>query len=654
MEEMVKELTKLRPQMLQQFAATHQNDTMALLAAKAASEEQKKIMAASQPKQMGTPPKVNEQVVASMAPPQAPQIQVQRMQAPQAEQQAQGLPEDSGIAQLPAPNMKRLAGGGIVAFGGGGDIDGYDKGGTIRNAGSNPFVIALAKEGVQDPRQVAFLKAIYAQESTSGKKSETSNRGAVGGMQILPDTFDSVADEGMDIKDPVDNARAGIRYALQGYQAAGGNPELAGAYYYGGPKGMEKAAKGIARSDPKNPQAPTTLGYGKDIARRMAALMPVGSAQAEEIPTASGVTTDKKPAESKDLDKRGLAALGGGYTLGTLGGMAAGAYEALTPSFAPGTTLRNALFRTTSTAGPASLIGATGGVLSAGAANALSNATPEQLDMLQNSGGGDDTSFAAAIMNPANRGPEVTAKQMPYSQQMANVAKTLVMHPDVMKGNAPVVAPEDQGLGSLTNKGTSGSPDISAGPDIVAETEEKQIAEAPAAPSKNPDEWTKDDWLALAAGMGESSDPYFTKMLGGGLKNLVANRTNRKKFEIDKTLNEAHVAELQGRAGLYPSKEEQLKAKTDALKNAPTGQDKLAFTALQTALRDLSSELAVLERTDPNAMSPATGARKAVLTAQIAEARNRLNQYTQGGQSGTISAAPAITVPSAVTVTKVG
>jgi hypothetical protein len=91
MEDMVKELTKLRPQMLQQFAAAHQHDTMALLAAKAASEAQKKMMAANRPQQMGMPPKVNEQVVASIAqPPQAPQPQMQSMQAPQAMPQDQG------------------------------------------------------------------------------------------------------------------------------------------------------------------------------------------------------------------------------------------------------------------------------------------------------------------------------------------------------------------------------------------------------------------------------------------------------------------------------------------------------------------------------------------------------------------------------------
>jgi hypothetical protein len=124
METMVEELTKLRPERLQAFAAAHQNDTMALLAAKAASEEQKKMIAARQPQQRGMPPKVNEQVVASIAqPPQAPQPQMQSMQAPQAMPQDQGLPEDSGIAQLAAPNMQGLAGGGIVAFSTGGIND---------------------------------------------------------------------------------------------------------------------------------------------------------------------------------------------------------------------------------------------------------------------------------------------------------------------------------------------------------------------------------------------------------------------------------------------------------------------------------------------------------------------------------------------------
>jgi hypothetical protein len=292
---------------LKQFAEMHKEDPYSFSLAIAESNRRKEIRSQASPAQ--PQPKVADQELHAMAQPSEPYR----------------LPEDVGIGALPVD--MRMASGGIVAFNDGG-MSYYDKGGTIRNAGSNPFTIALAKEGVQDPRQVAFLKAIYGQESTSGKRSETSNRGAVGGMQILPDTFDSVADEGMDIKDPVDNARAGIRYALQGYQAAKGNPELAGAYYYGGPKGMENAAKGIARSDPKNPEAPTTIGYGKDIARRMAALMPIGSAQAEEVSNKQmppEIQADRSVTGQLKTIGQGIAGIGnfiapegaGGYTPGT-------------------------------------------------------------------------------------------------------------------------------------------------------------------------------------------------------------------------------------------------------------------------------------------------------------------------------------------------
>lgn len=132
----------------------------------------------------------------------------------------------------------------------------------------DPFAAALQAEGVSGP--VADLaRSIYTQESGAGKNTKTSNRGAVGGMQILPGTFASVADKDWDINDPTQNARAGIRYLKQGYEAAGGDPALAGAFYYGGPGGLEKARRGVAVSDPRNPNAPNTLQYGQQVAARL-------------------------------------------------------------------------------------------------------------------------------------------------------------------------------------------------------------------------------------------------------------------------------------------------------------------------------------------------------------------------------------------------
>lgn len=128
--------------------------------------------------------------------------------------------------------------------------------------------LALNAEGASG-RFADLVRSVYQQESGSGKNSRTSNAGAVGGMQIKPDTFNSVADDGWDINHPVDNARAGIRYLKTMWDKSGGNPQLAAAGYYGGEGGLDKARRGVAVSDPRNPNAPTTLEYGDQVAARM-------------------------------------------------------------------------------------------------------------------------------------------------------------------------------------------------------------------------------------------------------------------------------------------------------------------------------------------------------------------------------------------------
>lgn len=130
------------------------------------------------------------------------------------------------------------------------------------------FDAALAAEGVKGP-VAEIARSIYQQESSSGKNAKTSNAGAVGGMQIIPGTFKSVADKDWDINDPTQNARAGIRYVKQLYEQAGGDPALTAAGYYGGPGGLEKARRGVAVADPRNPGAPTTLQYGQQVAARI-------------------------------------------------------------------------------------------------------------------------------------------------------------------------------------------------------------------------------------------------------------------------------------------------------------------------------------------------------------------------------------------------
>ena len=296
---------------LQQFAQMHKQDPYMVSLALSESNRRKKLRTAKQGQAGAVPqPKVVDAAIQGMQPAPAPVAQTQ-------------LPENQGIAQIPTPNMQGLADGGIAGYeddeegmatggmGGmfnfaqqsepvvrmaGGGILNFSSGGTKKLSGSELFDRALDMEGITNPRERAFLKALHAQESSGKATEKTSNRDAHGAMQILPATFKSVADAGMDINKPLDNMRAGIRYGMQGFSAAKGDPVLAGAYYYGGPGGMQKAAKGQAVSDPKNPNAPTTIDYGNSIAKRMTAMLPIGSAVAGEVPGAKKAPVDTSTA----------------------------------------------------------------------------------------------------------------------------------------------------------------------------------------------------------------------------------------------------------------------------------------------------------------------------------------------------------------------
>ena len=123
-------LVDMTPPERKKFAQLHMDDPMMLSAAKYVDNQISKQAAAMSAQRMGAaPPPVNQQVVAQMSPqppaPQAapmPQAAPQQQAAPQPQGQAQPLPENTGIGQLPAPNMKGMADGGIV---------GYDEGGTV-------------------------------------------------------------------------------------------------------------------------------------------------------------------------------------------------------------------------------------------------------------------------------------------------------------------------------------------------------------------------------------------------------------------------------------------------------------------------------------------------------------------------------------------
>lgn len=167
---------------------------------------------------------------------------------------------------------------------------------------ASPVDVALQAEGVTG-RAAEVARSIYEQESGSGKNTKTSNAGAVGGMQVVPATFKQVADKGWDINDPIDNARAGVRYVKMLDERGGGDPVLTAAGYYGGPGGQDKARKGIAVSDPRNPKAPNTLEYGQQVASRLAAKGGSAAPAAAPVAQASAADWDQFPVVEQQAAK---------------------------------------------------------------------------------------------------------------------------------------------------------------------------------------------------------------------------------------------------------------------------------------------------------------------------------------------------------------
>jgi hypothetical protein len=94
------QLAKMPDQALQKYAAMHKADPYVLTLAMAESNRRKQLRAGAQAAQAGQQqPNIVDQELSQMA-----------------------LPEDSGIAQLPAQNMQSMAGGGIIAFEEGGEV----------------------------------------------------------------------------------------------------------------------------------------------------------------------------------------------------------------------------------------------------------------------------------------------------------------------------------------------------------------------------------------------------------------------------------------------------------------------------------------------------------------------------------------------------
>ena len=143
------QLAKMPDPMLQKYAAMHKDDPYTVALALSESNRRKAMRVGANP-MPGEQPKVVDQDIAEMAMPQ-PQMP---QQAPQQMAQQQ-LPENVGIGQLPAPNMQRMADGGIVGYAEGGSVPGYAEGVKVED-----YVQKYAKEYNLDPARLAQIISV--------------------------------------------------------------------------------------------------------------------------------------------------------------------------------------------------------------------------------------------------------------------------------------------------------------------------------------------------------------------------------------------------------------------------------------------------------------------------------------------------------------
>jgi hypothetical protein len=149
-------LAKLQDFELQQYAQMHKNDPYIMSLAVHESNRRKDVRNAEQGA-MQEQPKVADQMLAEMAP-----------------RPAQPMPEDQGIGQLNAGEMN-FAGGGIIAFADGGDVERYQVGGSIQSKYQQESQEMVSGNRVQySPDVAAYAQQLSAQESAARNAAENT------------------------------------------------------------------------------------------------------------------------------------------------------------------------------------------------------------------------------------------------------------------------------------------------------------------------------------------------------------------------------------------------------------------------------------------------------------------------------------------------
>ena len=321
---------------LQQFAQMHKQDPYMVSLALSESNRRKKLRTAKQGQAGAMPqPKVVDAAIQGMQPAPAPVAQTR-------------LPENQGIAQIPAPNMQAMADGGIAGYGDGDDVprqNGMAQGGMYDFAQRSEPVIRMSGGGVPGYKNgktvVDYRQAIIDEAQMQGVPADVAlqisgvessfdpnakpidpktgkpRSSAKSLFQVIDSTFKGLGGDPKKRNDPMENIRVGVKYLAQNQAALTkqlGRPpkpqELYATHFLGTDTGSKLLSADpntpisafLDKTDPKNKEKiltanPEVLGGKKTVGdvlawtqKKMAPVLtsaiPIGSAQAAPPPNA--------------------------------------------------------------------------------------------------------------------------------------------------------------------------------------------------------------------------------------------------------------------------------------------------------------------------------------------------------------------------------
>ena len=151
----------------------------------------------------------------------------------------------------------------------------------------------------------AFAISVAYQESRLNPAAKDSEKGAVGGMQVLPKTGKGMGFDEKSLRDPDKNIDAGLKYLKQALDSTGNDPRLAAIYYNGGPGSL-------ARFDAGEELHPETKQYLQDLKSfGTFSDAPAANPAAPAAPAQSDA--DARDQEALQAQEKAAAQLLGGY-----------------------------------------------------------------------------------------------------------------------------------------------------------------------------------------------------------------------------------------------------------------------------------------------------------------------------------------------------